>query len=255
MSLINCPECGRENVSESAESCPSCGYGIKAHFEQLQNKELSKTRQQQQIERREREKQKFEEEVEAKFQEYVDKMALEMVKIESVTKPKRPSYFAYLFSKEVRFLTYLIVVGPLVTLLFCKLAEIDAFILILYAALGLIATPIWLIFAYIAHRESLAKYKEEINLYNSNRVEWEKQREQQIDNIEQYYRARARIEIENRYNPPSYQTSNQLKCPICNSTNVERITTFDRSFSVAMVGLASNKIGKQYKCKNCKHMW
>lgn len=48
---------------------------------------------------------------------------------------------------------------------------------------------------------------------------------------------------------------NAPKCPMCNSTNIERITTMDRSVSIAMVGLASGKIGKQYKCKNCKHMW
>lgn len=28
MALIKCPECGRENVSDSAEACPDCGYGI-----------------------------------------------------------------------------------------------------------------------------------------------------------------------------------------------------------------------------------
>ena len=28
MALINCPECGRENVSENAVSCPECGYPI-----------------------------------------------------------------------------------------------------------------------------------------------------------------------------------------------------------------------------------
>lgn len=32
MSLIKCPECGKENVSDSAESCPNCGFGIKAYF-------------------------------------------------------------------------------------------------------------------------------------------------------------------------------------------------------------------------------
>lgn len=37
MALIKCPECGRENVSDSAESCPNCGYGIKAHFDKLKN--------------------------------------------------------------------------------------------------------------------------------------------------------------------------------------------------------------------------
>lgn len=31
MALIKCPECGRENVSDSAESCPGCGYPFKDH--------------------------------------------------------------------------------------------------------------------------------------------------------------------------------------------------------------------------------
>lgn len=35
MALIKCPECGREKVSDSAESCPDCGYGIKEHFKKL----------------------------------------------------------------------------------------------------------------------------------------------------------------------------------------------------------------------------
>lgn len=32
MALVKCPECGRENVSDSAEMCPDCGYGIKTHL-------------------------------------------------------------------------------------------------------------------------------------------------------------------------------------------------------------------------------
>ena len=35
MALINCPECGREKVSDNAEMCPGCGYGIKAHYARL----------------------------------------------------------------------------------------------------------------------------------------------------------------------------------------------------------------------------
>lgn len=31
MSLINCPECGKENVSETAVACPGCGYNIQAY--------------------------------------------------------------------------------------------------------------------------------------------------------------------------------------------------------------------------------
>lgn len=39
MALINCPECGRENVSDSADSCPSCGYGIREHFNTIKLQE------------------------------------------------------------------------------------------------------------------------------------------------------------------------------------------------------------------------
>lgn len=39
MALIRCPECGRENVSDSAEMCPACGFGVKNYFEKIKRKE------------------------------------------------------------------------------------------------------------------------------------------------------------------------------------------------------------------------
>lgn len=48
---------------------------------------------------------------------------------------------------------------------------------------------------------------------------------------------------------------NRPKCPNCNSDSIEKISTTSRAASIATVGLASAKIGKQYKCKKCKHMW
>ena len=47
MALIKCPECGKENVSNTAESCPSCGYGIKKHFVKIEQ-ELQAEQQQKQ---------------------------------------------------------------------------------------------------------------------------------------------------------------------------------------------------------------
>lgn len=46
-----------------------------------------------------------------------------------------------------------------------------------------------------------------------------------------------------------------ISCPVCHSSNVKRISTTNRAISIGAAGLASGKIGKQYKCKNCKHMW
>lgn len=42
MALETCPECGRENVSDSAEVCPNCGYGIKKHFDKIKLDQIHK---------------------------------------------------------------------------------------------------------------------------------------------------------------------------------------------------------------------
>lgn len=48
--------------------------------------------------------------------------------------------------------------------------------------------------------------------------------------------------------PPS---TNQPHCPICQSTNIEKIGMFKRMLSTSMFGIASDKVGKQWHCKNC----
>lgn len=44
---------------------------------------------------------------------------------------------------------------------------------------------------------------------------------------------------------------NKPKCPTCGSTNISKIGTFNRMISTGFFGLASGKIGKTMKCKNC----
>lgn len=46
-----------------------------------------------------------------------------------------------------------------------------------------------------------------------------------------------------------------IKCPNCGQENVKYISTASRAISVGTVGLASNKIGKTYKCPKCGYMW
>lgn len=47
----------------------------------------------------------------------------------------------------------------------------------------------------------------------------------------------------------------KFTCPMCGSKKVKKIGTMNRAASVATVGLASSKIGKQYECDDCKHKW
>lgn len=41
MALVKCPECGRENVSDSAKACPGCGFQISAHFNKEDTSKIS----------------------------------------------------------------------------------------------------------------------------------------------------------------------------------------------------------------------
>ena len=43
MALCRCPECGREGVSETAKSCPNCGFNICAHYKKEKKKNTAYT--------------------------------------------------------------------------------------------------------------------------------------------------------------------------------------------------------------------
>lgn len=46
-----------------------------------------------------------------------------------------------------------------------------------------------------------------------------------------------------------------VECPYCHATNVSRIGFINRAVSTSLLGLASSKIGKTYKCNNCGSTW
>lgn len=45
------------------------------------------------------------------------------------------------------------------------------------------------------------------------------------------------------------------KCPNCGMKAGHKIGTTNKAISVSVLGLASDKIGKTYKCENCNYMW
>lgn len=48
------------------------------------------------------------------------------------------------------------------------------------------------------------------------------------------------------------ENKNIPKCPICQSTNIQRISGLSKVGSVAMWGIFSRKVHKQWHCNNCK---
>lgn len=45
---------------------------------------------------------------------------------------------------------------------------------------------------------------------------------------------------------------NTIRCPYCKSADVSKIGVLNRTASVAIFGLGSSKMGKQWHCNNCK---
>lgn len=229
MALVKCPECGREKVSDSAESCPDCGYGIKAHFEKIKREEERKKRESKAAEERRKA------EIEAK--------RLKEEQIKSVPKPSKPRIS----------IVGLIISGLMMWLAFSQMntseyerqrsmARHDGDpvvhgVIDLIIGIGVLCFVIWL---YV-------KQKERYNLAQTDFEEYQRTVIREQD--EMVARQKAQAEAER------YRQMTAPKCPMCGSTNIEKISFTSRAISIATIGLASNKIGKQYKCKNCKHLW
>lgn len=59
------------------------------------------------------------------------------------------------------------------------------------------------------------------------------------------------IDCSSRSSPTPVQP-NQPHCPYCGSTNLTKVSGTSRFASTLMFGIGSKKIGKQWKCNNCK---
>lgn len=201
MALIKCPECGRENVSDSADVCPDCGYGIKVHFDRI------KLEEEERVKKRELEEKKAEREKE---------------QLDAIPMPRKPN------AKQTYFLAFM-------------MFGIWGFLcLILPSPMNIIGLVFFIV---IAIWQGSSCHNKEVEEYERAMVDFEKYKKEEL----------RRIENEKLFK--QYNESMKIKCPVCGSTNIEKISTTSRVVSVTTVGLASGKIGKQYKCKKCKHMW
>lgn len=51
------------------------------------------------------------------------------------------------------------------------------------------------------------------------------------------------------------EEANLPKCPTCSSTNIEKISSFDKAAGAVMFGLFSKTARSQFKCRNCGYKW
>nr|DAW98193.1 MAG TPA: zinc-ribbon family protein [Bacteriophage sp.] len=69
----------------------------------------------------------------------------------------------------------------------------------------------------------------------------EKEFEQQLEQARRY-----------QANAQAQELLNKVHCPYCNSTNCKKISGVSKATSVAMFGIFSQKVKKQWHCNNCR---
>lgn len=308
MALVKCPECGRENVSDSAESCPDCGFNIKDHFIRIQQiddmikkkKEEIKEARKAELKRREEWEKSREKEREIE-EERMSKVApfkkifiafpvLIIVAafscfcfglIKKFVFPTAPSTEerlsalrgdSYYFKFGIPFDDAMIFIG-------IGLAILGAYLMYKFMKIYKLSNSN---LKEYQKQVVLRKYAEEYKWKNNteykclidmdsdiddeefilSEIEKDKNFEGLIDetglsidlikklNMERDEELlRAFIGINEKL---EYDRMNMPRCPYCNSFSVERVSMTSKIVSTAALGIASNKIGKQWKCKNCK---
>lgn len=228
MALVKCPECGRERVSDSAEACPDCGYGVKAHFDRIRQEEARK----EQIRKAEESKKRAEIEAKKRQEE----------RIKSVTPLERPQLTAPIVTFGISFLFFLIGVSQLNE----SEWEVERSIahgngnphfyggLFMICGIGLVCYGIYL----------YSKRMERYHLSKTNFEEYQRQviREQDVALASAQAAAAARAREE----------AMKPECPYCHSHNTSKITTTAKAVNTAMWGVLGQKRKYQWHCNNCK---
>lgn len=202
MALVNCPECGKQNISDMALACPQCGFAIREHTEVGQREQNKVSR----------------------FEATKQQVAIEYIKSE--------------ISSCNKVICSAVLLG------------VVSFILALFNdGVNSVVIPCFIVFwsmaASIFALSIISKKRhDDLALIVSDFQEFERQ-------IQKRNRANTKYQLAVK----AVMNSVPHKCPECGSTNTTRISENNRAFSVAVFGLASSKVGKQYQCNNCSHKW
>lgn len=227
MALVSCPECKKE-VSDSAKSCPNCGFGIDAYFKKIQcdNEEA---------ERRieiEQDKKNAEENM----------RKLEKERLNNIKMPPKPS--SGILASLIIVLMWIIVF--LLAIVWANHPADDSgfsSMLLIIALFSLSIFPAMITGFIVYVRKSM---EEDYDLAISDFEAYKKKKIKSQDDAKEHQQR----EISNRINELA-----RNKCPHCGSFETKPITTLNRAVSVGAVGLASSKIGKTWECKKCGYKW
>lgn len=219
MAIIKCPEC-KNDVSEYANKCPNCGCPITViKNNQIKNIETKVK----DLERKNRKS------IEAK----------EFQKVLDVTKiPKnKPRINVFLIIGAI-------IIIAVISFMVMMIGDIDGTLMFYSICLIIVGVIIFLI--------GCSSLKESQRMYEQLKDDPEEYRKQlalkYYHNIKSQENARERAKERKQ---SKIYTVSHVKCPYCNSTNTKKLSVTSKAGSVAMFGLMSNKVGKQWHCNSC----
>lgn len=233
MALIKCSECKRD-ISETVGNCPHCGFSVKQSIEiKSKNDALAQKNLEDKIHK---EKELLQDELE--------------LKLKQVDETPCPSVSPLMWSLKEGFLYVIFALVSIAVMYFGW--WVGGICVVIIGGLGLIFFLVSILGLFNLGK-STELYKWKINNFS----EWKTQEKKRIElQYNKYAENMARYGKREKPNERMPENEvNNIRCPICNSAKINRISNLNRSVSVAAWGLASSKIGKQYECKSCKHKW
>lgn len=221
--LIKCPECEKD-VSDKAEHCPNCGFGIRQYIEDIKRQEeIQKNR-------------------ENKRKEYEKEIVIPDVPKKEFTEHEEMMILIWSIGS-------IALLGIFFFILFNSEGFLSDMIIYLLLLIGLVIVFVALIKSTINDRNIR---------YNNEKLTYDKA----VKNFEEYKKSKVNeklylddlLEQVSQVNITNH-ADNIPHCPTCQSTNIKKISGTSKVASVALWGIFSQKVKKTYHCNNYGYEW
>lgn len=233
MALIICPECGRTNVSDSAENCPDCGFGIKSYFDKIKDDEERKRKEDaENVKKVEIQKRNTERLLREKNE------AIKRVQNEEI--PPEPRFFEQFGGISVTCIIGLFLFGLYGTSQVLRgKAEQGASFYVIMTYFFMLCIIIYKIKQYFDKRSKHINFVINFDVYKQNKIRELNQKYINQQNSFTETKPLPKVQV-------SSINTNAVKCPRCGSANIQIVK---RGWKVTTGFLGSSK--NERVCINC----
>ena len=216
MALIKCPECGKEKVSDTADSCPECGFGIKSYYNDLKNEEAKRLN------------------IEKKKEDF----------LQSLEMPEEPvKEMCSYETRQVLIGVGMILFGGISALIYIQGRVYSIpFLLFFFILICIGISQI-----YNAYSSLNIRYKQLMEVYNESLKDESKYKQ---NKLEEFMEIENYIENSNNERILNNNEEKKIKCPKCGST---QITAGKRGYKVTTGMIGSSTVLNT--CMKCGHQW